>query len=427
MKALKFLAALALTAALVGPSGAAGLFTNGLPVAGSVPNTMPFTGNETFPADTNLTQGLNPATEAITAAQMSGLVGGQLDSYRNKLIGGDFNTNLWARGTTSASITTAALYTADRWWGLSGTGTAFTVIKQTGATDISPPFGASARVQRTAAQSGVLPVCVGQILSSQNSFPLAGKQVEFSFYAKTGANFSAASSVVTVTIASGTGLDGTTANFTTGAWTGYAAAVAQATTLSTSFERYSAVATIPAAAVQVGVKICYTPVGTAGTNDWFEFADAQLDANPGALAKSAPAATDFIYAFQLFEGRPASLEALLQQQYFYEVDESATIWPLAVCSAVDVTHTNCFVQFPTTMRIAPTVTYATGFATPTSTTQATLGACSALANAATVASTIPNIYGVLVNCTATTIPAAGVASFLYSNNGTGKIIATAEL
>jgi hypothetical protein len=56
-----------------------------------------------------------------------------------------------------------------------------------------------------------------------------------------------------------------------------------------------------------------------------------------------------------------------------------------------------------------------------------LGACSALATAQTVASAAANAGGVLVNCTATTIPAAGIASFLYSNNGTGTIKASAEL
>lgn len=78
------------------------------------------------------------------------------------------------------------------------------------------------------------------------------------------------------------------------------------------------------------------------------------------------------------------------------------------------------------MRTTPTMTYANGFATPTSTTQATLGACTTLASAATVTSTVSNPLNVLVNCTATTVPAAGVASFLYSNNGSGTISASAE-
>lgn len=49
-----------------------GLYTPGFPVAGSVPNTFPLTGNELIPADTQLTQGLGPQTEAISVAQLIG-------------------------------------------------------------------------------------------------------------------------------------------------------------------------------------------------------------------------------------------------------------------------------------------------------------------------------------------------------------------
>lgn len=100
--------------------------------------------------------------------------------------------------------------------------------------------------------------------------------------------------------------------------------------------------------------------------------------------------------------------------------------PVAPCAAIDTTHTNCIIKTPTTMRAAPALTFANGFASPTSTTQATLGACTTLAAAATVTSTVGGVDSILVNCTATTIPAAGVASFLYSNGGTGVIRASAD-
>src|SRR5665213_2212278 len=160
-KLLGALMAGALCAAMILPASAAGLFTNGVPPAGGTqyPTTIPLTGIETLPADTNLTSGLNPASEAITTQQMASYTGSQLTSWRNGLIGGDFGTNLWQRGSTSASITTALLYGPDRWWGLSGTGTAFTIIKETGAADITTGYAASARVQRTASQTGVIPVC----------------------------------------------------------------------------------------------------------------------------------------------------------------------------------------------------------------------------------------------------------------------------
>jgi hypothetical protein len=61
----KWMGVAALTAMLFsGAAFASGLYTNGLTGA-----TLPLTGNETIPADTNLTQGLNPETEAITTSQ----------------------------------------------------------------------------------------------------------------------------------------------------------------------------------------------------------------------------------------------------------------------------------------------------------------------------------------------------------------------
>lgn len=52
---------------------AAGLYTNGLPPAGGTqyPSTVPLTGLETAPFDTNLTQGQNPASEAISVNQLT--------------------------------------------------------------------------------------------------------------------------------------------------------------------------------------------------------------------------------------------------------------------------------------------------------------------------------------------------------------------
>lgn len=414
--------ALAMTGAVL----AQGLYTRGFPTAGSVPLTLPMTGIETIPVDTNLTQGLNPATASFTANQLAGGLGGLVDAgYRNRLIGGDFNSNLWQRGTTGASTTTTLTYAPDRWWGLSGTNTAMTIAQVT----TSQPEGsaASARVQKTAGQTGVVAVCMGQALTTANSASMQGEVVEFSFWAKSGALFTAASSTITATIATGTAADGSAANFSTGSWTGYAAATAQAIVINTGWERYSAVATIPAAALQVGVKICYTPVGTAGATDFFEIANAQLAVNPGALAKTNTSTTDTAYSMLNFDARPSTVERTLQQAYFYRVTETAAITPFAPCSAVDTTHTNCLLQFPTTMRIIPTMTYTAGFASPTSTTQATLGACSALATSAVVASTAVNTQNVLIYCTATTIPAAGVASFMYSNGGAGVINANAEL
>lgn len=80
------------------PAIGAGFLTNGLPVAGGTqyPTTLPLTGNERLPADTQLTQGLNPASEAISI--------GQIAAYGQ--ITGTVTT---AANTTSFTATTAQI------------------------------------------------------------------------------------------------------------------------------------------------------------------------------------------------------------------------------------------------------------------------------------------------------------------------------
>ncbi len=399
---MKFLrmAALAGGALLLGTSLAfsAGFFTNGVPPAGGsqYPTTIPLTGIETIPVDTNLASGLNPASEAVTVNQLIGAMGANTSSvaYRNGLVGGDFGTNLWQRGTTGASTTTALLYGADRWWGLSGTGTAFTQSKQTGASDVTNSFQASNRVQRTASQTGVLPICVGQVLTSQNSYRFQNRTVEFSLWALAGATFSAASSNVTMTIAYGTGSDQSAADFSTGAWTGYTAAASQTTTISTTWTRYSAVAAIPTTATQVGVKICYTPVGTAGATDFFEFAGAQLAVNGAAVAYNG--STAFTGNMLSFERRPASIEALMQYAYFWRLSEPASTAAIdGVCQAVGATTNICNVNMPVVMRATvPTIVITTAgtfkvniAGTPTTIATPTASTCSSKSCAVTAANT----------------------------------------
>jgi len=424
------------------PALAAGLFTNGVPPAGGTqyPTTIPLTGIETLPADTNLTSGLNPASEAITTLQMAGY-GSTLPARANVLIGGDATTNLWQRATTGASQTTTVAYGGpDRWAYWSGTNTAVTVSRDSTASDITPAYQYAFKMARTSGQTGVVQVCMAQEVESANSYQFQGQTAELDFHAYTGANFSGASANMTAYIITGTGSDEGMQKLAWGlnaggggsvGWTGQANATAAVISLGgvSTAGRYVAVATIPATATEIGVALCWTPVGTAGTNDYLAFEGIQLTRN-AALAAYASTTVGYSAATipaSSFERRTNQQETSLQQRYYYELDESAAIYIVAPCSAVDTTHTNCIVQLPVTMRIAPTMTYANGFASPTSTTQATLGACTTLASAATVTSTVASLNQVLVNCTATTIPAAGIASFLYSNNSTGKIKASAEL
>lgn len=407
----------ALAASLCTGAQAGGYFTPGLPQVPSL------NGSEQVPFDTEYPNGISPQTAWATSAQLAAYsrsIAGA--STLNSLIGGDFGTNLWQRGTTSASITTALLYGPDRWWGISGTGTAFTIIKETATADLVNTFGASARVQRTASQTGVLPICVGQVLTTANSIRLRGQKVEFVFHALAGADFSPAPDAISATIGYSVAgaSDQAASAFQAGTWTGQV----NSTTLiaiSTTWTRYSTVATIPATASQVGVQICYTPVGTAGTNDWFEFTGAQLDINPVAVALTGQTnVTGQGGNASAFGQRDAQTEANLQYAYFWRLSEPATGAAIdGICQAVGATSNICNVNLPVVMRATtPTIAITTAgtfkvniAGTPTTVATPTASTCSSKACAVTAANTNTN----------------GQAELLSGGGGTGAWDISAEL
>lgn len=377
-------------------------------------------------------------TSATLASYSQSLPGGNSD---NALIGGDSDTNLYQRATTGSSVTTTLTYGGpDRWAYWSGTGTAMTLSRTTTAGDLpaSKTFASAFKLARTNGQTGVVQVCMLQAVESSNSFRFSGQTAELDFHATAGATFSAAASQMTAYFITGTATDEGVAKAGFGlnagggggsGWTGQAN-VAVNFTISATNTRYTAVAPIPSGTTEIAVALCFTPVGTAGATDYAAFSGIQLTPNASlatAAGTAGAALTNNDSRAKAFARRSQEIETGLQQRYYFQVTETAAITPVAPCAAIDTTHTNCIITFPTPMRAAPTMSYANGFATPTSTTQATLGACTTLASAATVASTVANTGTALVNCTAGTVPAGGVASFLYSNNGSGKIQASAEL
>lgn len=386
--------------------------------------------------------GGQPSASAKFASSLSLLGLGLAQATKmNVLIGGDAGTNLFQRATTGSSVTTTITYGGpDRWAYWSGTATAMTVSRDTTAADLpsSLLFQAAFKMARTSGQTGVIPLCMTQEVESVNAYQFSGQTAELSFWATAGANFSAASSALTAYIITGTGTDEGVSKmafaFNAGGggsstWAGQATTVADVATISTTPTRFTAVGTIPAGTTEIAAMFCFTPVGTASTNDYVALSGIQMIRNStlASIAAQTTATDCSTINCASFDRRLNGEEALLQYRYFYKLTETAAINPVGPCAAIDTTHTNCWISFPAPMRIAPTGTYAAGFASPTSTTQATLGACSALATAVTVTSAVAAPTGALVTCTATTIPAAGIASFLYSNNGTGTMSFNSDL
>lgn len=464
-----------------GNVGGAGVTGQGQASSGSLcAQTVPagppeVTGEELINADTQIGSGTNPQTVNIPSV----LLGGINDKV-NRIIGGDFFTNLWQRGTTPLSASTSytsAVMTADRWWiqgSASGT-TQVTVSQQipaSSATDYIGNLGLYAwqRIQRPSAQTGTGLICVGQTLDQKQASVLIGKNAILSFYANTGANFSPANSNITVQIGYYTAADATSAAQSTlgfggtntltsalsigGQGSGIAGFQNVAAGTSPGFPvgsvasnvvtlplaaagaptRYSVYGAVPSAnaagtaVTGVVVGFCWTPVGTAGTNDWVEFEGVQIQAMPATATANMPSG---VISPTGFERRYAEIEAGLQLNYSYIVNESITAVNFrGMCAVSSTSLANCQVHFPVPMRLAPAMKYTAGFGECTTTACTAQAACTALTTSATVTGLAATPNDVLVDCASTTaFAAAGSAGFLMdkgSAGGAGVISASAE-
>lgn len=366
---------------------------------------------------------LNATVNGVIQSINSGITPQSMANWttpRNILDNGAMQVQQRGTGIQTCGTTTipSSAHSADRWGcNVNVTSGAGSLRVVTTGLPAQPVFNAALTFYRT---SGTLaqPQCVMQEIATTRVTPLQGQGVTLSFYAIGGTAMLAESTTINSYLFTGTGADQGLQTFTaspavTPAWTGIASTQTTAHTVTAAWARYTATYQIPATATEAAIALCWTPTtgGTAGTTDGFIFTGVQLEQGNAVSA---------------FEYRPIEAELMIAQRYYYQVTETAAIFPVAPCAAIDTTHTNCIVKLPQTMRAAPALTFANGFASPTSTTQATLGACSTLSAATTVTSTVGGVDSVLVNCAATTIPAAGIASFLYSNNGTGIIRASAD-
>jgi hypothetical protein len=351
----------------------------------------------------------------------------------NALIGGDATTNLFANGTTGSSVTTSVTYGGpNRWAYWSGTSTAMTVSQDSATTDVGPPYKYAFKMARTSGQTGVVPVCMMQEIESVNSYAFDGATAELDFFAVAGSNFSAANSQMTAYIVSGTGTDEGTNKLAFGingggqgtvGWTGETN-FAIPVTITTGFLRYTVAANIPSTATEIGVALCFTPVGTASTNDYVAFSGIQLTRN-GALSSAAGSAGISLGAgdtrAKSFMRRSQQIETALQQRYFWVGSEAGTT-DFGLGVAVSTTSSRYFIPNPTTMRVAPTPTAVFGSMTTTGSTgtQVNLTALAATSGATTQ-------YGIGLSGTVVLGLTIGNATMLQSNSGTGSIGGNSEL
>jgi len=264
-------------------------------------------------------------TSTGTSAITSGLTG-----FRNRIINGDMRIDQRSAGASYA-ITSSLYGSCDRWGSLAGANGVWSQQRvTTGSTDF--PF--ATRVQRTAGSTSTAFGYIGQVIETANCQDLAGQTVTLSFYATAGANFSATSSLINLTLDIGTGSDQGWASLNAGTWTGYTAILNTTQAITTTRTRYSFTTTISSGINEIAIRFAAAGTGTAGANDWFQITGVQLEAGSTA--------TDF-------ERRPIGTELALCQRY-YEV----IISQLCHNTAWATSYNQGF--WKATKRVSPTIT-----------------------------------------------------------------------
>jgi len=331
-----------------------------------------------------LTVGNNGDTLVADSATATGLAYIPLNNAgKNLAINGA--AQIWQRGTSVTGTTSA--FCADRFQAYRNT-TGSTFSRQTTSDTTNLPFiQYCIRAQRNNADSATNAIWVSQTLESVNSIPFAGKSITFSFYARKGANFSAASNALTVNVSSGTGTD---QNIFSG-FTGSTSVINSTATLTATWQRFTFTGTVAATATQLAFYTVYTPVGTAGAADYYEITGMQLE--------QGSTATTFQTATGTLQGELAACQRYFEKSYdiataLGTAEEDMAIWGTA--SAGDLTLISGVVQFKVTKRVTPTIT----------------------------------IYNTATGATGTFVAGAStmtVASTVRSQNGIGRVYTTANM
>jgi hypothetical protein len=252
---------------------------------------------------------------------------------KNKIINGDFG--VWQRGT---SFTANSVYGPDRWF-LTGTTSSMAITQVTSSLPSS--FQYAIKLQRNSGVTATDILSIAQPFETSNSIPLQGQTITLSFWAKAGANFSGSGGLGLIRLYSGTGTNQSAAS-QFGGWTGYSEWQNSPTFAPTStWTKFTSTGTVPANATQIGVRVGWSTVGTAGADDSLQITGMQIEA--GSVA------TPFTTASGSIQG-----ELALCQRYYFRTGGSATYERVTTmgtgASSTTITAT---LAPPVSMRIAP--------------------------------------------------------------------------
>lgn len=337
-------------------------------------------------------------------------LGQDLDTFLNRPFSDNVilnsSLNIWQRGTSGFVGGSGTTYCADRWNAYRNGVAGSTYSRQvTGDTTNLPSIQYCLRVSRDSGNTSTAAIWAYQSIETVNAIPFAGKTVTVSFYARKGANYSQASSNLTVALYTGTGTD----QSFSGGYTGSATPINNSATLTTTWQRFSYSNTVAATATEMTLAFNFTPVGTAGAADYFEITGVMLEVG-NQMSPYAPATPTY------------ATELAACQRYYYLTNSADSAYTMyGTAQAISTTAAKFTLPFPVTMRIAPTSVTATGNigllnAGNTAINNGTLTVNSASNNRASL--DITGSSGVV----------AGNASLVLSNNSTSTSLAfSAEL
>lgn len=199
------------------------------------------------------------------------------------ILGDNGGLEIWQRGAGgSASIAVPAAttaYTADRWYLQTGANQASVVSQQAG---LNVNSGSCARAQRNAGQTGVGAMYFAYPLDTDEVRRLRGKKPTLRMQVRGGSNWSPASGALSVVLFTGTGA-GAAKRGGGVAYTGEALSIDAVVNLTadgvTVVEFNGTGGACGANITQGELRLAWTPVGTAGANDYFEIDDVDLRAD----------------------------------------------------------------------------------------------------------------------------------------------------
>jgi hypothetical protein len=306
---------------------------------------------------------------------------------RNKILNSDFS--IWQRGT-SFSATGSSTYTADRWT-VNAFGGTTTVSRQTFTPGTAPVAGYEGSYFLRFASSATFADLIQKV---EDVRTFAGQTVTISFWAK-----AASSLTLTPTLSQEFGSGGSGAVDTAGT----------AASVTTSWTRFTATVAVPS--------ISGKTIGT-GSSLWLYFLSSTLNTNIdiwGVQLEAGSVATAFQTATGTIQGELAAC-----QRYYY-LHASGTALSIGNAGYYSATQVNGMVQFPVSMRIAPSLVATTGADYYIADRNGASDGLNSLTIYRPTATT-----AMLYNSSEAT-GTAGHAALLYTNNASSSVAFSAEL